>query len=74
MSGSNGSPRVAITGIGAVTPLRLDAESTWQSCRRGQGGVGYITAFDANHLTTHIAAEVKGSTPRRSSGRRNRGA
>ena len=63
MSGSNGSPRVAITGIGAVTPLGLDAESTWQSCRRGQGGVGYITAFDANHLTTHIAAEVKGFDP-----------
>ncbi len=63
MSGNNGTTRVAITGIGAVTPLGLDAESTWQSCRRGQGGVGYITAFDANHLTTHIAAEVKGFDP-----------
>ena len=55
--------RVAITGIGAVTPLGLDAESTWQSCRNGRGGIDYITAFDANHLTTHIAAEVKGFDP-----------
>ncbi len=63
MSGSNGSARVAITGIGAVTPLGLDAESTWQSCRGGRGGIGPITAFDASHLTTHIAGEVKGFDP-----------
>ena len=63
MSGRNGSPRVAITGIGAVTPLGLDAESTWQSCRRGQGGIGPITAFDSSHLTTQIAGEVKGFDP-----------
>ncbi|MFI5038778.1 MAG: beta-ketoacyl-ACP synthase II, partial [Solirubrobacterales bacterium] len=63
MSGSNGSARVAITGIGAVTPLGLDAESTWQSCRRVHGGIAPITAFDASHLTTHIAGEVKGFDP-----------
>ncbi|MFZ2033304.1 MAG: beta-ketoacyl synthase N-terminal-like domain-containing protein, partial [Candidatus Dormiibacterota bacterium] len=62
-NGSNGSPRVAITGIGAVTPLGLDAESTWQACRRGQGGIGPITAFDASHLTTRIAGQVKGFDP-----------
>ena len=63
MSSSNGSLRVAITGIGAVTPLGLDAESTWQACRRGQGGIGPITAFDASHLTTQIAGQVKGFDP-----------
>lgn len=63
MSGSNGSPRVAITGIGAVSPLGLDAESTWQSCRAGRGGIAPITAFDSSHLTTQIAGEVKGFDP-----------
>ncbi len=76
MSGSNGNghgtPRVAITGIGAVTPLGLDAESTWQSCRRGQGGIGPITAFDASHLTTQIAGQVKGFDPEAVSARRKR--
>ncbi len=60
MSAGNGTARVAITGIGAVTPLGLDAEETWQSCRRGQGGIGPITAFDASHLSTRIAGQVKG--------------
>jgi 3-oxoacyl-[acyl-carrier-protein] synthase II len=63
MSGSNGTPRVAITGIGAVSPLGLDAESTWQACRRGRGGIGPITAFDSSHLTTQIAGQVKGFDP-----------
>ncbi|HVC05104.1 MAG TPA: beta-ketoacyl-ACP synthase II [Candidatus Acidoferrales bacterium] len=62
-NGNGGGPRVAITGIGAVTPLGLDAESTWQSCRRGRGGIGPITAFDASHLTTQIAGQVKGFDP-----------
>jgi 3-oxoacyl-[acyl-carrier-protein] synthase II len=63
VSTGNGAPRVAITGIGAVTPLGLDAESTWQSCRHGRGGIGPITAFDASHLSTQIAGQVKGFDP-----------
>jgi 3-oxoacyl-[acyl-carrier-protein] synthase II len=54
---------VVITGIGAVTPLGLDRESTWASLLAGRSGVGPITAFDASRLPTRIAAEVKGFEP-----------
>jgi 3-oxoacyl-[acyl-carrier-protein] synthase II len=54
---------VVVTGIGAVTPLGLDRENTWQALLAGKSGVGPITAFDARHLPTRIAAEVKGFDP-----------
>lgn len=49
-----------ITGIGALTPLGLDAPSTWQGLIEGRSGVGPITRFDASGLAVRIAAEVKG--------------
>jgi len=52
--------RVVITGIGAVTPLGLDAPSTWSALQEGRSGVAAITRFDASTCTTQIAAEVKG--------------
>jgi len=57
---ANGTMRIVITGLGAVTPLGLDAASTWQACRSGTSGIGPITAFDASALPTRIAGEVKG--------------
>jgi 3-oxoacyl-[acyl-carrier-protein] synthase II len=54
---------VVITGVGAVTPLGLDRESTWASLVAGRSGVGPITAFDTSRLPTKIAAEVKGFDP-----------
>ena len=54
------SGRVVITGFGAVSPLGLDAESTWQACRSGRSAVGRITQFDASDLPTQIAAEIQG--------------
>ena len=56
----NGRTRVAITGLGAVTPLGLDVASTWAACRAGTSGVGPVTLFDASALPTRIAAEIKG--------------
>jgi 3-oxoacyl-[acyl-carrier-protein] synthase II len=56
----NGRVRVAVTGLGAVTPLGMDAASTWQACRDGRSGIATITHFDASPLPTHIAGEVKG--------------
>lgn len=58
--GSNGRPRIVITGLGALSPLGLDVESTWAACRAGNSGVAAITQFDASALPTRIAAEVKG--------------
>jgi 3-oxoacyl-[acyl-carrier-protein] synthase II len=63
MSPTNGQPRVVVTGMGVVTALGLDVESTWQRMIAGRSGVGPITQFDPSRLTTRIAAEVKGFDP-----------
>lgn len=55
--------RVAITGLGAVTPLGLDAPSTWEAAVAGRSGVGWIESFDASAYPVRIAAEVKGFDP-----------
>ncbi len=55
--------RVAVTGIGVVSPLGLDLASTWKAMLAGQSGVDHITAFDAESFETRIAAEVKGFDP-----------
>jgi 3-oxoacyl-[acyl-carrier-protein] synthase II len=52
--------RVVVTGMGMVTPVGKDLETTWAALRKGQGGVGPITLFDASAFATRIAAEVKG--------------
>jgi len=56
-------PEVVITGIGAITPLGLDRESTWRALLAGRSGVGPITAFDASDLPVRIAAEVRDFDP-----------
>jgi len=55
--------RVAITGLGAVTPLGLDARSTWEAAVAGRSGVDWIQSFDASGFPVRIAAEVKGFDP-----------
>jgi 3-oxoacyl-[acyl-carrier-protein] synthase II len=54
------SPRVVITGAGAVTPLGNDVRSTWAGALAGRSGVGFITGFDTSEYPVHIAAQVKG--------------
>lgn len=51
--------KIAITGIGMVTPVGNDAPSTWASLRAGRTGCGPIQNFDASGFTTRIGAEVK---------------
>jgi 3-oxoacyl-[acyl-carrier-protein] synthase II len=55
--------RVAVTGLGAVTPLGEDPGSTWEGMLAGRSGVGPITQFDAEGYRTTIAAEVSGWEP-----------
>lgn len=55
--------RVAITGIGAVSPLGHDVESTWNNLMAGHSGIAPIKCFDASAFPTHIAAEVKNFVP-----------
>ena len=51
--------RVVVTGIGMVTPLGNNVESTWQSILAGKSGVALIEHFDASDLTCRIAGCVK---------------
>lgn len=57
------SKRVVITGIGAVTPLGNDAQTTWENIKNGVSGVGPATIFDVEKVDIKIAAEVKGFAP-----------
>jgi len=51
--------RVAITGIGLVTPVGNDVSTTWTALLEGRSGVAPISIFDASGFSTRIAAEVK---------------
>src|SRR3954454_196066 len=52
--------RVAITGIRAVTPLGLDAPTTWRAACAGESGIDWISTFDTDGLPVRIAGEVRG--------------
>jgi len=55
--------RVVITGMGMITPLGLDTESTWDGLVNGRSGIGPITQFDDKEIPAQIAGEVKGFDP-----------
>ncbi len=52
--------RVVVTGLGLVTPLGADVETTWANLIAGKSGAGTITHFDASDQKCTIACEVKG--------------
>ncbi len=62
MSTSNGR-RVAVTGLGFITPIGNDLETVWSNLVEGVSGVGRITRFDTAAYSTKIAAEVKHFEP-----------
>jgi 3-oxoacyl-[acyl-carrier-protein] synthase II len=51
--------RVAVTGLGAVTPIGNDAPSTWRAALAGESGIDWIRSFDPGDVPVRIAAEVK---------------
>ena len=55
--------RVAVTGLGALTPLGNDVQSFWTNLVQGQSGAAPITRFDATNFKTHFACEVKDFDP-----------
>ena len=55
--------RVVITGLGALTPLAIGTEESWQKLCQGRSGVARITKFDASDSKVQIAAEIKDFHP-----------
>ncbi|MFO7936062.1 MAG: beta-ketoacyl-ACP synthase II [Kiritimatiellia bacterium] len=52
--------KVLITGVGAITPVGNSVKETWESIRNGKSGIGTITKFDPERVTSKVAGEVKG--------------
>jgi 3-oxoacyl-[acyl-carrier-protein] synthase II len=62
MAGENRT-RVVVTGMGAITPLGLSVEETWQGLVEGRSGISRITQFDPSPYPVQIMGEVKGFDP-----------
>src|SRR5690348_12273494 len=56
---AEGKRRVAITGLGLVTPVGNDVPTSWRAVLEGRSGAAPISLFDASGFSTRIAAEVK---------------
>ena len=55
--------RVVVTGLGAITPIGNDVETTWLNAVAGKSGAAPITHFDASQFKTQFACEVKDFNP-----------
>ena len=62
-NGSNNVRRVVITGLGMVSPLGNDVQSSWSSLIAGGSGAAEITAFDHTNYNVHFACELKEFDP-----------
>jgi 3-oxoacyl-[acyl-carrier-protein] synthase II len=61
----SGERRVVVTGLGAVTPLGADMDTTWRRLVAGKGGAGPISAFAASGHSVRIACEASDFEPER---------
>jgi 3-oxoacyl-[acyl-carrier-protein] synthase II len=59
----NGRRRVVITGLGMVSPLGNDVESSWEALIAGESGAAEITSFDHSDYGVHFACELKEFDP-----------
>jgi 3-oxoacyl-[acyl-carrier-protein] synthase II len=55
--------RIAVTGLGCVSPLGNDVPSTWAGIVKGTSGIGRITKFDPTAFRSQMAGEVRGFDP-----------
>jgi 3-oxoacyl-[acyl-carrier-protein] synthase II len=51
--------RVVVTGIGAITPLGLNVEASWEKIKAGECGLNLISSFDTENFEVKVAGEVK---------------
>jgi 3-oxoacyl-[acyl-carrier-protein] synthase II len=63
MSADNGRKRVVVTGLGMVSPLGNDVETSWANLTAGESGAGEIEQFDASEFPVGFACELKGFDP-----------
>jgi 3-oxoacyl-[acyl-carrier-protein] synthase II len=63
MSADNGRRRVVVTGLGMVTPLGNDVETSWSSLIAGESGAAPIEQFDASEFPVNFACELKDFDP-----------
>lgn len=64
MAKANGKRRVVVTGMGAVTPIGLNADEMWASMHAGKSGVSELGGFPLDDLKILIAAQIKGFEPK----------
>jgi len=55
--------RVAVTGLGAVTPIGLNTAEFWQALVEGKSGISRIKSFDATFLDSQIAGQIEKFNP-----------
>ncbi|MBC85995.1 MAG: beta-ketoacyl-[acyl-carrier-protein] synthase II [Bdellovibrionaceae bacterium] len=55
--------RVVVTGMGAMSPLGLDASTNWESALNGKSGIDKITSLDCSNFNVSIGGEIKGFDP-----------
>src|SRR5512144_944544 len=60
---ANGRRRVVVTGVGMVSPLGNDPETSWENLVAGKSGAGPITHFDATGYPVRFACELKDFDP-----------
>jgi len=60
---NNNGKRVVVTGMGAISPLGLTVDATWEALIAGKSGIDYISSFDPAPFETKFAAEVKNFDP-----------
>jgi len=63
--------RVAVTGLGMITPLGNSVAETWEGIKAGKNGIGPITRFDASGYPVTFAGEVRGFDPLNWIGKKN---
>jgi 3-oxoacyl-[acyl-carrier-protein] synthase II len=59
----NGRRRVVITGLGMVSPLGNDVDTSWRSLLAGESGAAEIQSFDHTNYNVHFACELKDFDP-----------